>query len=113
MTFRVGEVGKAFRYSTNGLVMSASTALTLNFTDPNGGTLQKTQASSNPVTAPAAALANDKYIGTQAASTYMEFTSIATDFSIAGKWKVCGIFEDATRILHGNTVEFTVLPACS
>lgn len=112
MTFRVGEKGKPFRYSTNGLDMSSSTGLTLNFTKPDGTTLQKTEASGNAVTAPAVALVNDPDLGNQDASTYMEVTIIAADFDQAGAWSACGIYTDATRILHGNDKPFTVLAAC-
>lgn len=112
MTIRVGEVGKAFRYRTD-YDMSGSTGLTLNFTKPDGTTLQKTEASANPVTAPATPLTNDPYIGTVAASEYMEFTTVAADFDQAGEWSVCGIYTDATRTYHGASATFTVAAACS
>lgn len=114
MTFRVGEVGKPFRYSTDGFDMSSSTGLTLNFTKPDNTTLQKTESSSNAVTAPAVALTNDPDLGTVAASTYFEFTSIAADFDQAGEWTVCGIYTDGTpKVFHGNDKTFTVLDACT
>lgn len=112
MTIRVGEVGKAFRYST-GLDMSANTALTLNFTKPDGTTLQKTKLTVNAVSAPAVALVNDVDLGNVPASTYMEFASVAADFDQAGIWEVCGIYNDATpNEFHGSKVEFTVLATC-
>jgi hypothetical protein len=108
------EVGKAFRLST-GYDMSASTGLTLNFTSPTGVALQKTEATVNAVTAPAIALTNDPDLGNQPASTYFEFLTVATDFTEAGTWKVCGIYFDATpKEFHTITdYEFEVLEACS
>ena len=115
MSIVVGEVGKAFRLSTNGFDMSAYTGLTLNFTKPDGTTLTKTEASANPVSAPATALVNDPDLGNQAASTYFEFTTIATDFDQSGTWEVCGIYTDATpKIYHTiASYSFEVLAACS
>lgn len=114
MTIKATEVGKAFRYST-GFDMSGSTGLTLNFTAPDGTTtLQKTEATVNTVTAPAAALVNDPDLGNVSASTYMEFLTVATDFDVAGVWTVCGIYFDATpKEFHGDEAAFTVEPACS
>lgn len=114
MAIKATEVGKIFRYYT-GYVMSSSTGLTLNFTKPNGtDTLQKTEASANPVTAPATPLTNDPDLGTVAASTYMEFTTVAADFDVAGVWTVCGIYTDGTpKVFHGDSATFTVGAACS
>lgn len=117
MSISTTEVGKPVRLSTNGFDMSSSTGLTLNFTSPTGVALQKTEASSNPVTAPAVALtaATDPDIGPQAASTYFEFTTIATDFTEHGTWGVCGIYTDGTpKVYHTVAVStFEVLEACS
>jgi len=113
MSIRAGAVGVPFRYSTNGLDMSGSTGLTLNFIKPNGtDTLQKTQATTNAVTAPAVALVNDPDLGNQTASTYMEFSTVAADFDVAGDWTVCGIYTSGTQTIPGSAVTFTVLPAC-
>jgi len=112
MTIKVAEVKKLFRYSTN-FDMSGSTGLTLKFTKPNGGTLTKTEASSNPVTAPATALTNDPDIGTVAASTYMQFSTVASDFDVAGVWKVCGIYTDGDPTEYfGDLAVFTVEFGC-
>ncbi len=94
--------------------MSSSSGLTLNFTKPDKTTLQKTEATVNAVTAPAVALVNDPDLGDQAASTYMQFTTVAADFDQPGLWTVCGIYTDATpKIFHGTDVTFTVLDSCS
>jgi hypothetical protein len=117
VTFRVGDSNKAFRYATNGFDMSAYTGLTLNFTKPDNTALQKTEASANPVDAPAVALVNDPDIGNQSASTYMEFYSVASDFDIGGTWSVCGVYYNTSTspptIFNGSPVEFEVLEACS
>ena len=112
MTIRVGDKGVPFRYATGGYDMSSGTGFTLNFTKPDGTTLQKTEASANPVSAPAVALTNDTYLGNQSASTYMEFTTVAADFDTAGTWTVCGVYTDSAKILHGSTVSFTVSATC-
>ena len=113
MAIKVGEVGKKFRYAT-GFVMSSSTGLTLNFTKPNGtDTLQKTEVTVNAVTAPAVAVTDDD-LGLLAASTYMEFDTVAADFDIDGTWRVCGIYNDATpKEFHGDETTFVVGKACS
>jgi hypothetical protein len=115
MSISKGEVGREFRLSTNGFDMSASTGLSLTFTKPDGTTLVKTEASVNPVTAPAVALVNDEDLSNQAASTYFEFTSVATDFDQAGEWSVCGQYTDATpKIYYTESPDktFTVLEGC-
>lgn len=95
--------------------MSGYTGLTLIFTKPDGTTLTKTEASSNAVDAPAVALISDPDLGDQPASTYFEFSSIASDFDQPGTWYVCGIYTDATRTYHTEAPakSFTVLEACS
>lgn len=112
-TMRVGEIGKVFRLST-GFDMSGNNALTLNFTKPNGtDTLQKTQASSNAVTAPAVALVNDPDLGNVPASTYFQFTTVAADFDVGGTWEVCGIYFSATQEYHSATATVVVEDACA
>ncbi len=114
MSIQVGQFGVPFRLSTNGLDMSSFTKFTLNFTDPNGLALQKTELTTNAVSAPAVALVNDPDLGNQSASTYFELITLVTDFTVAGTWSVCGFAEDATRGLP--TIEdytFEVLEACT
>ncbi|NOY72174.1 MAG: hypothetical protein GXP14_07320 [Gammaproteobacteria bacterium] len=109
------EVGRAFRLSTNDFDMSGNTGLTLNFTSPTGIALQKTELTTNAVSAPAVALVNDPDLGNQAASTYFEFLTVATDFTEAGTWTVCGIYTDGTPKVYHTVADytFTVLEACS
>lgn len=117
MSVTQGEKGRPIRLSTGGFDMSGSTGLTLILTKPDGTTLTKTEASANPVTAPAAALtvADDPDIGPQSASTYFEFTSVVADFDQPGIWTICGVYADATKIYHTEAPakEFTVLEACA
>ena len=114
MSIIVGQYGVPFRMSTNGLDMSAFTGFTINFTGPDGSTLQKTEATTNAVSAPAVALTNDPDLGTQAASTYLEFVTVVGDFTVAGDWTACAIVTDATRGLPTTAdVEFEVLAACT
>lgn len=109
---RVGEIGKAFRYST-GFDMSANIALILNFTKPDGTTLQKTKLTVNAVSAPAVALVNDGDLGNVPASTYMEFLTVEADFDQDGIWTVCGIYTDASpKTFKGADATFTVGEAC-
>lgn len=114
MSLVVGQSGVPFRLTTNGLDMSAFTAFTLNFTKPDGTTLQKTELTTNAVSAPAVALSNDPDLGDVAASTYFEFITVVTDFDQDGTWSVCGIATDATRVLPTNIdVDFEVLESCT
>lgn len=108
MTLKATEFGKTFRYATT-YDMSANTALDLKFTAPDG----TVYTISNPrVTAPAVSVV-DPTLGTLEASTYMEFTTLATDFEMAGPWTVCGTYTDATpKIFYGNDAEFEVEEAC-
>lgn len=112
MSIQVGQFGVLFRYSTNGLDMSASLGLELRFTKPDNTTLTVNESSTNPVSAPAVALVNDPDLGNQAASTYMQFTTLVTDFDQAGQWTVCGFYTDSSRGLPGTDATFTVLEAC-
>jgi len=113
LSIKATEVGKAFRYATS-FDMSGSTGLTLNFMAPDGTTLQKTEITTNAVTAPAVALINDPDLGDVAASEYMEFLTIATDFTVEGAWTVCGIYTDGTpKVFHGDSATFEVEAACS
>ncbi len=122
MSISVGEFGYPWRLSTNGLDMSSFTGFELNFTKPDDSTLQKDEASANPVSAPAVALVNDPDLGSQSASTYLEFTPVVADFDQEGTWNVCAFVEDATRGLrtqlldsNGDPIDYTfeVGAACS
>jgi hypothetical protein len=113
MTIKIGEKGQPFRIST-GFDMSGSTALSIAFTAPEGGTgFTATQATTPAVSAPAVALTNDPELGTIAASTYFEYTTDGTEFDVDGTWTACAIYTDAARILNANKVTFVIGKACS
>ena len=108
MTIRVAEVGKAFRYGT-GFDMSSSTALSLKFTKPDLTTATVTDPR---VTAPGLTI-TDPDVGELLTDTYMEFTTLATDFDQAGTWTVCGIYTDAVpQVLIGAPATFVVEAGC-
>ena len=105
---KVGEIGKVFRLSTS-FDMSANTALTIKLTDPDG---VETTITNPRVTAPAVEVTVPD-LGTLAASTYMEFTTLATDFTQAGSWSACGVYEDGTpKEFHSDPATFTIGESC-
>lgn len=108
MTIKATEVGKKFNYGTF-YDLSANTALALKFTSPSGTVLTLT----NPrVTAPATPVV-DPVLGELPANTYMQITTIDTDFTEAGTWTVCGTYEDASpKKFFGDDATFTVEEAC-
>jgi len=106
MAIKVGEVGKIFNYNTF-FDLSSFTLLTLKFTSPSGIVLTLTSA--DRVSAPAVD-ASDPFID---ANTYMQITSVATDFTEDGIWTVCGIYEDATpKKFDGDDATFPIGPPC-
>tara|TARA_R110000851_G_scaffold329263_1_gene500988 strand:- start:776 stop:1126 length:351 start_codon:yes stop_codon:yes gene_type:complete len=116
MSLKVTEVGKQFNYGTY-FDLSGNTALDLKFKSPTGIEI----IISNPrVTAPSVDLTTtieqsdgaEKQV-TFPASTYMQFTTEATDFTESGIWTVCGTYTDATpKIFYGDDTTFTVGAAC-
>jgi len=114
MPISTGESNKLFRVATN-FDMSSSTALQLDFTDPNGTTSTLTNATTPAVTAPAVAV-TDPDLGALAASEYMEFATITTTFTVSGTWKVCPTYTNTgttpDTIYEGSVVTFTVLDGC-
>jgi hypothetical protein len=108
MTIRVGESGKTIRVAT-GVNMAAFTALLLRFERPNGSNVDK---SDPDVTCPAAQIV-DPTLGTLAASTYLEYVCVSTDFDVAGTWQVTPQFTNTTptpdQIFIGATTSFEVL----
>ena len=106
MSLKVGESNELFQYAV-GIDISANTSLDLNFIDPDGVEITV----SNPrVTVPAVPS------GTLLANEYMEFNRLATDFTKAGEWRVCGIrINTATTpdtITVGDEATFLVEDGC-
>lgn len=113
MTIKVGEKGQPFRISTS-YDMSGSTALSIKFTAPATGTdFTKTNSTTPAVSAPAVALTNDPELGNVSASEYFEYTTDGTEFDVAGEWKACGTYTDASLILEADEVTFTIGASCA
>lgn len=119
MAIKVGEVGKPLRYPTT-FDLSSSTEMTLKITSPTGVVLELTQTGGR-VSAPAVELTNEPVIQadgsivnqTVPASTYMEITTIASDFTEEGNHNICGTYEDATpKDFSGDENTFPVGAAC-
>ena len=115
-SIKVTEKGQPFRIAAD-FDMSGSTALSILFTAPPGGTsFTKTQATTPAVTAPAVALTNDpgfNPVRSVAASEYFEYTTDGTEFDVAGTWTACGTYTDASLTLKANLVTFTIGEECS
>ncbi len=110
MTIKQGEKGQPVRIST-GFDMSGSTALSIAFTAPSGGT---DFTVTNPdVAAPSVALVNDPELGNVPQDTYFEYITTGIEFDIDGDWDACGVYTDASLILNANKVTFTIGEACS
>ena len=113
---KVGEKGQPVKIAT-GFDMSASTALQIIFTAPEGGTsFTATQATTPAVSAPAIALTNDPAFTPAAsvpASEYFLYTTDGTEFDIAGDWTACGRYTDATLELEADLVIITINPSCA
>lgn len=108
MTIKITEVGKLFNYAT-GFDISGNTELTLKFTSPTAVVLTLTKTSGR-VSAPAVLGGVN---GTIPANTYMQITTIATDFTETGTWTVCGTYNDATpKEFHGDDATFTIGDDC-
>ena len=117
MTIKIGEVGKEFNYSTL-FDLSAFTGLELKFTSPTGVITILTSAGGR-VSAPAVfipsvpATATEDEVPAIAASTYMQITTIATDFTEVGTWTVCGTYNDATpKEFFGDDATFEIGDDC-
>lgn len=111
MGITIGEVGKEFNYATSYNLQNA-TELTLKFTSPTG--VKKTfTLTGGRVTAPAANV-SDPDVGYIPGRTYMQMTTLATDFDESGMWAVCGVYEDATPIKYnGDRACFYVDTTCT
>lgn len=110
MGLKVGESGKLFGYNTN-FDLSSNTLLELKITDPGG---VETIILSNRITAPATngTFSENNVDTTYNANEYMQFTTLATDFTIAGKWQIEGRYTNTAtnpdQIYHASPVSFTV-----
>jgi len=119
MAIKVGEVGKPVNYPTT-FDLSSSTEMTLKFVSPSGVVLELTQTGGR-VSAPAVELTNEPVIQkdgsiknqTVPASTYMQITTIASDFTEEGDYTICGTYQDATpKTFFGDENKFPIGAAC-
>lgn len=95
MVLYAGERGRILRFADGGRKFSDN-ELILNFTRPDGTEFQKTGKSVNPVTLPGVDIV-DPDIGPLKAKTYLEFSTVKSDFDMAGLWKICGEYEGAKK----------------
>ena len=86
MSIAAKEVGKLFELGTF-FDLSAETSMEIDLKDPNGAI---TTISDARITAPAVAS------GDYPANTYMQFSTIDSDFPIHGTWEVLGVYADGT-----------------
>ena len=107
MTIKVGESGKTFRVNA-GFDLSSNTSLDLIFTKPDGTEVTITDAR---VSAPAVNVTDDD-LGALTASEYFEFSTLSTDFDVAGVWRVYGKYTntvtDPGQVYIGNETGFIV-----
>ena len=109
MTITATEVGKLFNYSTSYDLSAPSATFEITLTDPDG---VKTVIPNNRITAPSADF-DDPELGLLPGDTYMQFTTIASDFPVGGDWIVCGTYNDATpKVFYGKKATFPVHEPC-
>jgi hypothetical protein len=119
MSLKATEVGKIFDYGTFYDLSTAGATFSIDLIGPNG-----------TVTVPDARIsapAVDKIVETEQAdgtmlqvtfpaNTYMQFSTLATDFPVAGtydQYTACGTYEDATpKKFFGDVANFSVGSAC-
>ena len=103
--------GKIFRVGTSyDLNNPPFTTITLRFTSPDGLT---TFDRTNPDVSAPAVDSPPTEIGIIPANTYMQYETQAGDFTQAGDWEVCAIWEDATRRYPPDAPSIlTVLEGC-
>lgn len=107
MAINATEIGKDFYYATS-FDMSSNTALEIHLESPEG---EMTVITNPRVTAPAVDAITTE--GTLPANTYMVFTTIETDFPVAGDWEVCGIYINGTlQRFYGNKATATIGAEC-
>lgn len=106
MTIKAAEVGKTVVcYCAYGL--SAATSMEIDIIDAAGAAV--TTVITSRITAPASPYV-DATLGTLAASEYMQFTTLATDFPAAGVYTLLPVYNDtgATQIFYADAAEITI-----
>ena len=110
MSLKVGESGKLIGYNTN-FDLSSNTSLSLTLVEPSG---VESAINTSRISAPAVngTFEEGGADTTYTANEYMQFTTIASDFTTSGTWKLYGTYTntatDPDQIYHGSAVSFTV-----
>lgn len=104
MSLKAGEIGKLYQQATS-YNLSAFTALTAVFTHSDGTTFTVT---SPELSAPAVDTVIP-VIGHVQASTYVQYTTVGTDFTKPGIWACDVTYEDSSpKKYFADTASFTV-----
>lgn len=106
MTLKATEVGKTIVYATS-FDLSANTSVEIVLKDSDGNEVIVPDAR---ITTPASIL--NTSLGNLPASTYMLFTTLATDFPTAGNYTICGTYNTATEKFYGDEATIAVAAPC-
>lgn len=108
MSLKVGESGKIIRVAA-AYDMSANTDITLSLENP-AGTITTRTKSAGQITLGAGVI--DPVLGNLAANTYIEYKTLATDFTVVGSWKLSLTFTNTgttpQTIYIGDVATFAV-----
>lgn len=119
MSIKATEVGKIFVYGTFFDLSTSGATYELKITGPDGEVI----VDNSRITAPSVDFfakieqpdGSVKQI-TFPGNTYMQFSTVATDFPVSGtyeQYSICGKYEDPTpKLFFGDTVNFAVGKPC-
>lgn len=106
MALKATEIGKLVVYATS-FDLSANTSLEIVLKDPAGNEVVVPDAR---ITAPAAPL--NTSLGLLPASTYMQFSTLATDFPQKDDFTICGTYFAVGKKFFGDIATIPVAAAC-
>lgn len=110
MTIRIGDIGKTL-YVGTGFDMSLNSDLEIRFKSPAG--VEFTRTSSDGITAPATPSPNLPDVGILAANEYLQYTTLAGDFTETGDYCVIGVYVEGALITYlGTPAILTISAAC-
>ena len=119
MSLKATEVGKIFTYGTFYDLSTPGASFELKLKGPNGVVTVLNARISAPAVDKVVEIEQEDGTFTQTmfpASTYMEFSTLATDFPVAGTYEqytACGTYNDATpKTFYGDVAHFSVGAAC-
>lgn len=109
MAVKQKEVGKTVNLFT-GFDLSSKTSMTIDTVSPAGVTATIIDARISFNATPVV----DPVLGTAAANTYMQFTTLATDFLEVGDYTLCGTYNDtvATQVFFADIATLAVEVGC-